>query len=152
MAWSVHLSKRKCGSRGCPLALEPSAPAPRAAHEDVGVMEQAIEERGDGSGIAEELAPILHGPVRGDEGRGALIAAHDDLEEILPRGGRELTHAEVVDDEQGHGGELDEVGLPRAAELGVGELVDERMGLAVQDAMALLDDGAAEGLGEMTLA
>jgi len=86
-------------------------------------MEQAIEERGDGRGIAEELAPILHGPVRGDEGRGALIAAHDDLEEILTRGGRELTHAEVVDDEQGHGGELDEVGLPRAAEL----LLDTRL-------------------------
>ena len=35
-------------------------------------MEQAIEQRGDGGGVAEELAPILDGPVRGDERRGAL--------------------------------------------------------------------------------
>ena len=63
-------------------------------------MEQAIEQRGDGRRVAEELAPILDGPVRGDERRGTLVATHDDLEEILARGGRELTHAEVVDDEE----------------------------------------------------
>jgi hypothetical protein len=30
------------------------------------MMEQAIEQRGDGGGVAEELAPILDGTVRGD--------------------------------------------------------------------------------------
>src|SRR6266545_6244989 len=59
---------RHRGSRGVALALEPSAPAAGAAREDVRVMEQAIEQRGDGRGVAEELAPILDGAVRGDEG------------------------------------------------------------------------------------
>ena len=84
--------------------------------------------------------------------RGAFVAAHDDLQEVLGGGGRELAHAEVVDDEQRDGGEVREGGLAGAGELGVGELVDERVGFAVEDAMALLDDGHADGLGEMALA
>jgi len=31
--------------------------------EDVGVVEQAIEERGDCGGVAEELAPVVHWPI-----------------------------------------------------------------------------------------
>ncbi len=46
-------------------------------------MEQAVEHRGDGGGVAEELAPILDGPVRRDERRGPFVAPHDDLQEIL---------------------------------------------------------------------
>ena len=46
--------------------MEAGAPAARAAGEDVRVVEQPIEQRGHGGGIAEELAPILDGPVRGD--------------------------------------------------------------------------------------
>ena len=36
-------------------------------------------------------------------------------------------------------------------ELRIGGLVDECVGLAVEDAMALLDDGHAEGLSEVAL-
>ena len=42
--------------------------------------------------------------------------------------------------------------LARAVERGVGELLDERVRLAVDDAVALLDGGAADGLGEVALA
>ena len=53
----------------------------------------------DGGSITEELAPVLDGSVRRDQRRGALVAPHDDLEEILGGRVRELPHAEVVDDE-----------------------------------------------------
>src|SRR5437762_459609 len=43
------------------------APAARPAAEDVGVVEEAIEERADGGDIAEELAPVL---ARGEEAAG----------------------------------------------------------------------------------
>jgi len=33
---------------------------PRAALEDVTVVEQAVEDGGDGGGVAEDLAPVLH--------------------------------------------------------------------------------------------
>jgi hypothetical protein len=107
---------------------------------------------GDGGGVAEQLAPILHRAIRGEQRGGPFVAAHDDFQEVLGGGGWESTHAEVVDDEQRDGGELREGGLAGAGELGVGELVDEGVGFAVEDAVALLDDGHTDGLGEMALA
>jgi hypothetical protein len=40
------------------LTVEARAPAARAAREDVGVVEEPIEQRGDGGGVAEHLAPV----------------------------------------------------------------------------------------------
>ncbi len=42
--------------------------------------------------------------------------------------------------------------LARAIERGVGEFLEQRVRFAIDDAIALLDHGAADGLGEMTLA
>jgi hypothetical protein len=63
------------------------------------VMQQAIEERGDGGRVSEEFAPIIHRTVRRQQRRCAFIAAHDQLEEIFGRRVRELAHAEVIDDQ-----------------------------------------------------
>jgi len=54
--------------------------AARPTGEDVRVVEQPIEHGGDRRGVAEELAPVLHGPVRGEQRGGALVTAHDDFE------------------------------------------------------------------------
>src|SRR5204862_1412818 len=51
-----------------------------------------------------------------------------------------------------HRREFGEIVLSRAGERGVGEFFEERVSLAVDDAIALLDRGASDGLGEMTLA
>ena len=45
-----------------------------------------------------------------------------------------------------------EVVLARAVERGVGELFEQHVRLAVEDAVALLDGGAADGLREVALA
>src|SRR5438876_12393371 len=74
-------------SRGRPLAVEAGAAAARAAREHVRVMEQAIEEGGDGGGVGEQLAPVLERTVRGGERRRPLVATADRLERV-PRGGR----------------------------------------------------------------
>ena len=42
---------------GTQICVDFGAPAPGAALEDVGVVEETIEESGDGGGVAEELAP-----------------------------------------------------------------------------------------------
>src|SRR5947207_13913438 len=128
------------------------APAARPAAEDVGVVEEAIEERADGGDIAEELAPVLDRPVRAEQGADPLVPALDELEEILGRGGRELPHPQVIDDEKGDSRELGHALAAGAGEGGVGEFLEEAVGFAVQHAMALLDERVAERLGEMTLA
>ena len=74
------------------------------------------------------------------------------LEQILGGGVRELAHPEIVDDEQGHRGEVGEQHFARPVERRIGDLFDERVGLAIDDAVALLDPRAADGLGEMAFA
>src|SRR6266545_4909959 len=74
-------------SRRVPLAaVEAGAPAPRPAGQDMRVVEEPVEQRGDGRRVAEELAPVLDRAIRRDQSGGAFVAAHDDLEEILGRG------------------------------------------------------------------
>ena len=51
------------GLLGAQVGLDFGAPAPRSAFEDVRVMEQPIEERGDGGGVTEQLPPVVDGSV-----------------------------------------------------------------------------------------
>jgi len=90
----------------------------------MGVMEEAIEQGGHRSGVAQELAPVLDGAIGREEGGGPFVAAHDDLEEILGGGVRELAHAEVVDDQEGDVGELLDKLLSGAGELCVSQLIE----------------------------
>src|SRR5439155_6345565 len=76
------------------------APAARPAAEDVGVVEEAIEERADGGDIAEEFAPVLDRPVRAEQGADPLVAALDELEEVLGRGGRGARREEAAGGER----------------------------------------------------
>ena len=64
----------------------------------------------------------------------------------------QLAHAEVVDDEQGHAGQIGQIVLAGVGERGLCELFEEGMCFAVDDAIALLDRGAADGLGDVALA
>ena len=116
------------------------------------MVEQPVEQRHDGGGIAQELAPVLRGAIRSNQGRGFFIAAHHDLQEILGRGVGQPPHPQVVNEEQGDGGELRDVLLARAGELRIGELLEEDVGFPVQDAMTLLDHGEADRLGQVALA
>ena len=61
-SWALYAARlrRVDASRRVPLAaVEPGAPAAGSARQDMGVVEEAVEERGDGRGITEELAPVL---------------------------------------------------------------------------------------------
>jgi hypothetical protein len=115
-------------------------------------MEQAVQEGGDRGGVAEQLPPVLARTVRGEQRRRPLIAAHDDLQEILGRGLGQLPHPEIVEDQERDRGDGGQVRLAGALELGVGELLEQQMGFAIEDAVALLYGGEANRLGEVALA
>ena len=51
------------GLVGAQVGLDLGAPAPRSAFEDVRVMEQPIQERGDGGRVAQQLPPVVHRSV-----------------------------------------------------------------------------------------
>ena len=110
-------------SRWVPLAaVEPGAPAAGSARQDMGVVEEPVEQRGNGRGVAEELAPVLDRAIRRDQRGGAFVAAHDDLEEILGRGVRQALQPEIVDDQERDGGDVAQVVFAGAGELRVREL------------------------------
>ena len=135
-----------CGQGG----PDPGAPAAGPALEHVCVMQEPVEQRGDRGGVPEELSPLVDRPVGGEHRGGPLVAAHDQFEQVLGGGVGQLAHAEVVDDEQVRAGQLGEVVLAGLGERCLGEFFEEGVRFAVEDAVALLDGGAPDGLGKMT--
>jgi hypothetical protein len=101
--------------------------------------------------MAASIRVSIEGIEDADARRAATERAREAaiLEEILGRGVGQLPHPEVIDEEEGHGGELREGGLAGAGELGLREILEQDMGLAVEHAVPLLDRGEAEGLGEV---
>jgi len=41
-------------------------PTPGTAFENMTMMKEAIQHRGDGGAVSQQLAPVVHGPVRGE--------------------------------------------------------------------------------------
>jgi hypothetical protein len=92
------------------------------------------------------------GRFRGQHGAGPLVAAHDDLQQFFGGGERQLAHAEIVEDERGHGDQELHVLFTGAVERGFGEIIEQGVGLAIEHAVSLLDGGLADGLRQVTLA
>ena len=51
--------------------------------DDLGMMDEAINERGDAGGVREDVPPIGEGTICGDECALLLIAAADEFEEQI---------------------------------------------------------------------
>ena len=62
------------------------APAVIAGLDDVTVMGQPIEQRGGHFGVAEHARPFAEGEVGGDDDRGLLVEAANQVEQELPAG------------------------------------------------------------------
>ena len=128
------------------------SPAARAALEHVSVVQQPIQHGGDGGAVAEQLSPVFYGPIRRDQRAGSLVASHDDFQQFLGGGQRQLAHSQVVDDEKRHGGEQFHVLLAVAVQCGVCQLFQQDVRFAIEHTIALLDDRVSDGLGTVALA
>src|SRR5262249_58719861 len=79
-----HARLRRAGPRSlCTAGSRLGAPTAWAALEHVTVMQNAVEHSSDRGHVAEQLAPVFHGTIGRQQRAGALIAAHDDLQQIL---------------------------------------------------------------------
>ena len=72
----------KTGSR----LLQP--PALAVELEQVSVVHQTVEQRRDDDDIAEQGGPVIEWSVGSDDGGTFLIAAHQDIGELVASGGR----------------------------------------------------------------
>ena len=127
------------------------APAAGTALEDVAVMQQSVEHGRDSRSIAEKLAPILDGPVRGEKRADPFVPAHDQLKQVFAGRGRQLAHPQVVDDQQRRRGKRQHSFLPVAGDGGIGKLFEQDVSFAIKDLVALLDGRVSDGLGEVAL-
>ena len=66
--------------------------------DHVGVVDEAVDERGGDHGVAEDLAPGLEAAVAGDDDRAAFVAARDEREEQVGGLAFERQVADLVDD------------------------------------------------------
>lgn len=65
-----------------------------------------------------------------DRGR-AFVATPDQFQEVFGGRVRELPHAEVIDNEEGHGREISEQRLAGPVERGIGDLLDQGVGFTI---------------------
>jgi hypothetical protein len=113
------------------------------------VVQKPVEHRGNGGGVSEELPPVLDRSIRRKQGAGPLVSAHDQLKQVLTSAGWKLSHAKVIDDEEGWISQDGHRFFATSCNGGVGEFLEQGVGLAVQDFVALLDDRASNGLGDV---
>jgi len=115
-------------------------------------MQQAVEHGADGGCVAQQLAPVFDWAVRGQHGAGPLVAAHDDLQQFLGGGERQLAHAQIIDDQQGHGHQKLHVFFACTVKRSVGQFIEQSVGFAVEHAVSLLNGSLSDGLRQVTFA
>jgi hypothetical protein len=115
-------------------------------------MGEAVEQGRCHLGIAENARPFAEGEIRGDEDRGALVEATDQMEEQLSAGLGEGEIAEFVEDDEVEPGEMiGDTALPAGSSLGF-ELVDEIDGGEEASARSRSYAASRDGDGQMRLA
>jgi hypothetical protein len=94
----------------------PEAVAVTADVDHVAVVQEAVDERGGHDVVAEDLAPLLEAPIRGEDRGGGLVASGHELVEEHGAVAGDGQVADLVDDEERRVGER----LEAVAELGGG--------------------------------
>lgn len=110
------------------------------------VVKKTVEHGTDGSGVAQQFSPVLDGAIRGQECAGPFVAPHDDFQQFLGCSQWQFAHAQIVDDQQGHGFQELHSLFPRAVRCRFRKFVEQCVCFAIENAMALLNDGLPDGL------
>jgi hypothetical protein len=118
----------------------------------VAVVKEAVEDRGRGGGVGQELGPAFEVDVGRDRDRALFVGGGDEAEQVVGGDAVEGGEAEVVDDDEVVAQEaLDEFADGVVGEAAV-ERLDQLVGLEEADLVAGGDRGAPERLGEVALA
>ena len=84
---------RTCSSLAEPVRLPTD-------DDDLGVVEEAVEDGGGAGGVGQEVGPLLEGPVAGDHQAAGLVGGGHEAEEVVGGDAVEGTEAELVDDDR----------------------------------------------------
>ena len=120
--------------------------------DDLGVLQEPVEDRRGGRDVADQLAPVFDRAVGGHDGRADFVPTHDDFEQVLTAPFRQALHAHVVDDQHVR---LEVVGhhfFMTVERFVVQEVADRVEDRAIQHRVAATDQVMPDRLGEMALA
>ena len=149
-SYATAQARQPCSGRFSGAVLE--APALVPGLDDVAVVGEPVEERGGHLGVAEDARPLPEGEVGGDDHRGALVEAADQVEQQLAAGLGERQVTEFVEDDEVQAGEMiGDAALAAGAGLGL-ELVDEVDDVEEAAPGAAADAGPRDGDGGVGLA
>ena len=114
-------------------------------------MDEAIEDGVGDGGVGDDLVPVLDRHLAGDDGRAALMAVVDDLEEIAPLFAGERGEPPIVEDEEIDARQcLEEPGIASVA-AGEGERFEQPRQAIIEDGTIVAAGLIAEGTGDPAL-
>jgi hypothetical protein len=88
---SCGCDERSCFAQAVALAVE---------CDDVAVVQEAVEDRGRGRRVGQELGPVLEVDVGGDRDRALFVGGGDEAEQMIGSDSVQGGEAEVVDDDE----------------------------------------------------
>jgi len=68
--------------------------------DELGVVQEAIEDGAGGGDVLQQLAPVLEGAVAGHDGRAVFVTSHNEFQEVFASVLVQLLQAHVVADEK----------------------------------------------------
>jgi hypothetical protein len=117
--------------------------------DDIGAVEESVEDGAGCGDVAEELAPFFDGAVGGHDGGAVFVSAHYDFQEDFAAAGGEIFEAHVVDDEEVWFEEKAlEAGVVGGGSIG-GDVADEVEDGSIEDMEPGSDGFGSEGLVEV---
>ena len=116
------------------------------------MVEEAVQDSPGGRGVSQHLAPVFQGPVGGHDNRALLIAAYHNFQQVFRGRGRQPLHAQVLQHQQVYLAEVIDQFLAGAGGFGLGHVLGEVKGRAVEGGVTGLDGGHGEGSGDVAFA
>jgi hypothetical protein len=93
---------------------------------DLGVVDEAVDEGDDAGGVGEDLAPFGEGTVGGDEGAFLLVAAADEFEQQIGMAVGIGEVSDLVDDQETGAGIMAQAAAQSGVAIEGGEVAEQR--------------------------
>lgn len=118
----------------------------------VSIVNEAVQNCVTEGGIADDVMPVFHGNLAGDDGRCATMAIVEDLQEVAPFGRVENRQAPVVEQEELNAPQRLEQATIASITSSQRERLEEARDAMVEDRAIVTAGFVAEGAGQPTLA
>src|SRR5208282_603053 len=107
--------------------------------DDLGVVDEAVDQRDDAGGAGEHLVPVGERAVGGDQGALGLVASADQLEQHVGVAVGVGEIADLVDDQEGWGGVMAKAAAQSRGAVDRRQISEQLAGAGEQGRMALQD-------------